>query len=105
MRYLKGIDINNQILCIMKTKLRITGRDLCYNLERVHRINDLWIDSLIVVRQPDTKKLCIAKVITKYDNGITVKEQSNDDAPYRWFIKKVSLFNKVFLITQIYRGE
>jgi len=89
----------------MKTKVKIRGGDLCYNLERVHRINDLWVDSLIVVGRPDTGELCIAKVIAKYENGITVKEQSNDDAPYRWFIKKVSLFNRVFLITEIYRGE
>jgi len=86
----------------MKTMIKIEGRKLWYNLERVHYPNDLGMDSMIIVRHPETHELCRARVITIYENGICVVEDTMCEAPYRWYIGKRNLFASVFEITKQY---
>ena len=89
----------------MKTMIKIDGRKLWYELERVHYLSDLGMDNMIIVKHPETHELCKARVVMKSDKGIDVVEDFRSDAPYRWFIRKGSLFTHVFLITKQYYGR
>ena len=86
----------------MKTMVKIDGRKLWYELERVHYLSDLSVDSLVITRHPETHELCKARVITIYVNGMTVKEATTADAPHCWYIGKRNLFACVFEITKQY---
>ena len=86
----------------MKMTVKIDGRELRYDIERVHYLSDLGVDSMIIVKHPETHELCRARVAMKSDKGIDVVEDFRSDAPFRWFIRKGSLFNQVFLITKQY---
>jgi len=86
----------------MKVTVKIDGRELRYELERVHYLSDLSEGSLFIVKHPETHELCRARVAMKSDKGIDVVEDFRGDAPFRWYIGKQSLFNQVFLITKRY---
>jgi len=89
----------------MKTMVKIYGKELWYDLVRVHYINELVTGNLFIIKHPETHELCRAKIIARYGNGISVHEDSVNESPYRWFIHKSKLFNSVFLIKKQYQGR
>ena len=86
----------------MRTIVRIEGRDLCYDLERVHYLSDLSEGSLFIVKHPETHELCRARIVMKFVKGIDVVEDIRGELPYRWYIWKGNLFDQVFLIKKQY---
>lgn len=88
----------------MKTMVKINGKEMWYNLERVHWLSEVETGQFIIVKHPMTHELCRAEIRVRYDNGIEVREADDRITPFRWFIPKRSLFNQVFLITKQYKG-
>ena len=97
-RYSVNTGINNLTPEGMKTMVKIDGKKYHYDLERVHYITDLKTGQFIIVKHPKTHELCRVEIVCKYQNGIDVRDASDDLAPFRWYIRKSWLFNQVFLI-------
>lgn len=74
------------------------GEHKTYDLSRIRSSKLIKVDDFVIVYNPESKDPCKAQVVEIGEKRISVRECSNDDAPYRWDISNRNLFRYVFKI-------